>query len=69
MPRFDLPLDELRTYRPDVSEPADFDDFWSRTLAEARAAASASRGAEGSGTTAAGRGTTTAATGGSAVES
>ncbi|NCD17344.1 MAG: acetylxylan esterase, partial [Actinobacteria bacterium] len=51
MPRFDLPLDELRTYRPDVSEPADFDDFWSRTLAEARAAASASRGAEGSGTT------------------
>lgn len=64
MPRFDLPLDELRTYRPDVSEPADFDDFWSRTLAEARAAASASRGAEGSGTTVAGRGTTTAATGG-----
>lgn len=33
---FDLPVDELRSYRPDVAEPADFDDFWSRTLAEAR---------------------------------
>lgn len=37
MPRFDLPLDELLTYRPDVAEPADFDDFWARTLDEARA--------------------------------
>ncbi|QIG40960.1 acetylxylan esterase [Microbacterium sp. 4R-513] len=37
MPRFDLPLDELRRYRPEVSEPADFDDFWERTLGEARA--------------------------------
>jgi len=24
----DLPLEELRDYRPDVEEPADFDDFW-----------------------------------------
>jgi len=37
MPRFDLPLAELRTYRPDVREPADFDEFWSTTVAEARA--------------------------------
>ncbi|MEV0272525.1 acetylxylan esterase [Hamadaea sp. NPDC050747] len=38
MPRFDLGLDELRAYRPEVREPADFDEFWTRTLAEARAA-------------------------------
>lgn len=37
MPLYDLPVDQLRTYRPDVAEPADFDDFWSRTLGEARA--------------------------------
>lgn len=34
----DLPLEQLRTYRPDVPEPDDFDDFWTSTLAEARAA-------------------------------
>src|SRR5690606_7954922 len=39
MPRFDLPPEELRTYRPAVSEPADFDAFWERTLAESRAVA------------------------------
>jgi len=33
---FDLPLDQLKTYRPERSEPADFDSFWARTLAEAR---------------------------------
>jgi len=33
----DLPLDQLRAYRPDVLEPADFDTFWSRELAAARA--------------------------------
>ena len=38
MPRFDLSLDELRRYRPDVREPADFDVFWRRTLEESRAA-------------------------------
>ena len=38
MAHFDLPLDVLRTYRPERQEPADFDDFWRRTLAEARAA-------------------------------
>ena len=38
MPRFDLPAAELAAYRPDVREPRDFDEFWSRTLATARAA-------------------------------
>ncbi len=33
---FDLSLDELQTYRPDVPEPADFDSFWAHTLDEAR---------------------------------
>ncbi|MFD7101275.1 MULTISPECIES: acetylxylan esterase [Streptomyces] len=32
----DLPLDELRTYRPPRPEPAGFDAFWQRTLDEAR---------------------------------
>lgn len=31
---FDLPLAELRAFRPDVEEPADFDDFWRDTVAE-----------------------------------
>ena len=34
---FDLPLEELERYRPEVNAPADFDEVWSRTLAEARA--------------------------------
>ena len=33
----DLPLDELRTFRPDVLEPADFDAFWTGEVAAARA--------------------------------
>lgn len=33
---FDLPLDQLKTYLPIRSEPADFDAFWSQTLAETR---------------------------------
>lgn len=36
MPLFDLPLADLQTYAPEIAEPADFDDFWQRTLAEAR---------------------------------
>lgn len=36
MALFDLPLPELRRYRPEVREPADFDGFWAGTLAEAR---------------------------------
>ena len=33
----DLPLEQLVGYRPTVAEPDDFDDFWQRTLTEARA--------------------------------
>ena len=33
---FDLPLEQLREYRPARDEPADFEAFWSQTLAEAR---------------------------------
>ena len=36
MAQFDLPVDELRTYRSAVVEPADFDDFWQDTLGQAR---------------------------------
>ncbi|MDT0444658.1 acetylxylan esterase [Streptomyces johnsoniae] len=38
MPLTDMPLEELRAYRPGVPEPRDFDDFWAGTLAAARAA-------------------------------
>jgi cephalosporin-C deacetylase len=34
---FDLPIDELRDYRPDIAEPADLRDFWQTTLEEAHA--------------------------------
>lgn len=37
MPRYDLPLPELEAYLPALDEPADFDAFWSATLAETRA--------------------------------
>ena len=33
MAQFDLRLDELRAYRPPRHEPADFDAFWSATIA------------------------------------
>ncbi|MFD5293674.1 acetylxylan esterase [Streptomyces mutabilis] len=36
MARFDLPLDELRVYRPALAEPDDFDAFWRRTSEETR---------------------------------
>lgn len=36
MAMFDLPLAELRAYRPEMTVPTDFDEFWARTLAEAR---------------------------------
>ncbi|TVL89608.1 alpha/beta fold hydrolase [Streptomyces sp. SAJ15] len=32
----DLPLEQLRGYRPPLPEPAGFDAFWDRTLTEAR---------------------------------
>jgi cephalosporin-C deacetylase len=34
---YDLPLDELRAYRPAIEEPTDLDAFWGDTVAEARA--------------------------------
>ncbi len=37
MPATDLPLAELRTYRPEVPEPPDLVDFWTATVAESRA--------------------------------
>ena len=43
MAQFDLPLEDLRLYRPERHEPDDFDMFWSRTLLESRAAAFAAR--------------------------
>ncbi|MEU9047539.1 MULTISPECIES: acetylxylan esterase [unclassified Kitasatospora] len=36
MPLTDFGLDELVRYRPEPSAPQDFDDFWQRTLADAR---------------------------------
>jgi cephalosporin-C deacetylase len=39
MPLAELELAALRQYRPTLSAPADFDDFWSATLEEARASA------------------------------
>lgn len=36
MPFFDLPLEQLQTYRPPRDEPADFDAFWQQTLEEVR---------------------------------
>ncbi|MDN3295221.1 acetylxylan esterase [Streptomyces ficellus] len=36
MARFDLPLEQLRTYRSASPEPEDFDAFWAKTLDEAR---------------------------------
>ncbi|MFE7551792.1 acetylxylan esterase [Streptomyces gardneri] len=37
MSQFDLPIDQLRTYRSASVEPEDFDAFWAKTLAETRA--------------------------------
>jgi cephalosporin-C deacetylase len=36
MPFFDMSLEQLQAYKPDRGEPADFDAFWQKTLAEAR---------------------------------
>jgi cephalosporin-C deacetylase len=36
MAMFDLSLDELREYRPELDEPPDFDDFWRDTIDTAR---------------------------------
>ncbi|RBY87594.1 acetylxylan esterase [Blastococcus sp. TF02A-30] len=37
MPQTDLPLEELRRYDPRLPSPADLDEFWAATLAEAAA--------------------------------
>jgi cephalosporin-C deacetylase len=39
----DSPLSELYAYRPEPTEPADFDAFWEQTLAASRAAARPAR--------------------------
>ena len=36
MALYDLPLSELESYLPSRTEPADFDAFWQRTLAQTR---------------------------------
>ncbi|MBP2706879.1 acetylxylan esterase [Microbispora sp. RL4-1S] len=36
MPQFDMPLERLREYRPELAVPGDLADFWSATLAETR---------------------------------
>lgn len=41
MARFDLPESELRAFSPEVRVEDDFDEFWSRTLVESRAASTA----------------------------
>lgn len=38
MPITDLAIDDLRRYRPEVPEPADFAGFWAGTIDESRAA-------------------------------
>lgn len=40
MPNIDLPLEQLWSYTPAETEPPDFDQFWAKTLTEARADAS-----------------------------
>lgn len=37
MPLTDLPIEQLREFRPEIAEPADFDRFWAETIAESRA--------------------------------
>ncbi|QAY72305.1 acetylxylan esterase [Agromyces protaetiae] len=49
MPRFDLPLQALRAYLPEVDEPTDFDGFWAATLRESRAAGATAEAAGASG--------------------
>lgn len=36
MPYYDLPIEQLRTYRSALARPADFDDFWSEGLGASR---------------------------------
>jgi cephalosporin-C deacetylase len=43
MSLFDLPLEQLQQYLPEVREPDDLDAFWAATIAESRAQGSAPR--------------------------
>jgi cephalosporin-C deacetylase len=43
MPLTDLPLEDLRDYHSTVTEPPDFEEFWRRSLGEARDAPGAAR--------------------------
>jgi cephalosporin-C deacetylase len=43
MPLTDMPLEQLRAYRPELDAPEDFDDFWTETLKTAREAADGAR--------------------------
>lgn len=36
MALFDMPLEQLKTYHPEIAVPVDFDSFWERTLAQSR---------------------------------
>ena len=38
MAYFDFPIDELKVYKPERTEPKDFDAFWENTLNETRKA-------------------------------
>jgi cephalosporin-C deacetylase len=42
MPSIDLALDQLRSYTPAETEPPDFDQFWAKTLEEAKSDAASS---------------------------
>ena len=35
MPSIDMPLEQMRQYRPPLYRPPDFEPFWRRTIAEA----------------------------------
>jgi len=39
MAQFDMPLEQLREYRPVIAQPADLEEFWLNSLAKARTAA------------------------------
>lgn len=41
--QFDLPLEQLEVYQPEVAAPDDFDDFWDRQLAAADSSPVAAR--------------------------
>ena len=38
MPSIDMPLEQLRQYKPSLYREADFEKFWDRTLSEAKKA-------------------------------